>query len=151
MIRSSAVGGTRRQWAAPGGDEAPGVGPRVNREEAGAAVVHVGIMKLLLMATALVGSVLCLTGVIPMGLGSSNASDDLQTLWYPSGQVKSRAETQDGVREGAAGEWYANGQERCSGQYVDGLREGPWVFFDENGAIDSLRTGVYAAGARLEG
>jgi len=107
-------------------------------------------MKLPILATALIGTVLCFTGWLPFGSGTAKAPDEVQTLWYPSGQVKSRAEVEDGVREGPATEWFANGQERASGAYHDGLREGPWIFHTEDGAIDAERSGDYRAGVRTE-
>ena len=105
-------------------------------------------MKLVLIATALLGTILCFTGVIPFSSGSADAADKVQTVWYSSGQVQSRAELENGVREGPASEWYANGQERCSGKYVNGLREGYWAFYTSDGKADADRTGNYSGGDR---
>lgn len=104
-------------------------------------------MKLALLASAILGTVLYFTGS-PFSANSAEASDRVQTSWYPNGQAQSRAEIEDGVREGPAGEWYANGQERCSGNYDHGLREGAWVFHTESGEIDLERSGNYSAGVR---
>ncbi|HTF87002.1 MAG TPA: hypothetical protein VK843_01240 [Planctomycetota bacterium] len=105
-------------------------------------------MKLVLIATALLGTILCFTGFTPFSWGTADAADHVQTLWYKSGQVQSRAAIEDGVREGLASEWYASGQERCSGEYRHGLREGAWVFYSEAGVLDAERSGTYSAGER---
>ena len=105
-------------------------------------------MKLVLLATALLGSILCFTGLTPFGAKTAEEPQSVQTLWYPSGQARCRAELEAGVREGPAIEWYADGQERCSGEYLRGLRDGPWVFYTQDGAIDWERSGTYLAGLR---
>ena len=106
-------------------------------------------MKIALISALLVGGALFLSGATNFSWGSASASDDLQTNFYPSGQMQSRAVRIKGVREGAASEWYANGQERCTGQYQAGQREGAWVFFNADGSVDNVRTGSYAAGQRI--
>ena len=105
-------------------------------------------MKIVLLVSALLGTLLCFSGLSPFGSGSAVAADEVQTLWYPSGQVQSRAQLEDGVREGPASEWYKSGQERCSGEYRDGLREGAWVFYGASGELDAERSGNYLAGLR---
>lgn len=106
-------------------------------------------MKIVLLVTALLGTLLCFTGFSPFGSSPTAAADNLQTQWYPSGQLQSRAVLEHGVREGEASEWYANGKQRCSGRYEQGLREGAWVFYTAAGDIDAARTGNYSAGERL--
>jgi antitoxin component YwqK of YwqJK toxin-antitoxin module len=105
-------------------------------------------MKLVLLITALAGTILCFMGHTPFGSTSAAGADNTQTLWYPSGQVQSRAELENGVREGPASEWYGNGQVRCTGAYAHGVREGSWVFYTEAGAVDAERSGTYVAGVR---
>ncbi len=105
-------------------------------------------MKLVLIATAILGTILCFTGATPFSWGSGNPADSVQTMFFASGQVQSRAQLEAGVREGAASEWYANGQERCSGLYKRGLREGAWNFYSEAGVLDAERSGSYSAGVR---
>jgi antitoxin component YwqK of YwqJK toxin-antitoxin module len=105
-------------------------------------------MKLVVLVTALAGTLLWFSGFGPFG-SARTASENVQTLWYPNGQVQAKAALEAGVRCGPATEWYANGQERCSGAYDRGLREGAWVFYAEDGALDLERTGTYSAGARV--
>ena len=105
-------------------------------------------MKIVLLATALLGTILCFTGLTPFGSGPAEDAGKFQTTWYRSGQMQSRAELEDGQRQGAASEWYASGKERCTGVYERGLREGPWVFYTEAGEIDAARSGSYSAGLR---
>lgn len=104
-------------------------------------------MKVAILIAAVAGTLFCLRGSLPFG--SSGGPTDLQTLWYPSGQLQVRAQLSDGVRNGPASEWYPNGQERCSGEYRDGLREGTWVFRLPDGSIDARQSGEYAAGERI--
>ncbi|MBK8180643.1 MAG: hypothetical protein IPK67_17465 [Planctomycetes bacterium] len=106
-------------------------------------------MKIVLLTTALAGSVMSLVGWLALGSPAAAGSADLQTLWYPNGQVQAKAALEDGVRQGPASEWYASGQQRCSGEYREGLREGPWVFFAEDGTPDPARSGQYVAGLRV--
>ncbi len=105
-------------------------------------------MKIVLLVTALLGSILCFSGLPPFGSGPAADVGNCQTTWYRSGQMQSRAELEDGVRQGAASEWYASGKERCVGAYELGLREGAWVFYTEAGEIDVARSGSYSAGLR---
>jgi antitoxin component YwqK of YwqJK toxin-antitoxin module len=105
-------------------------------------------MKIVLIATALLGTILCFMGFTPFSWSSAGAADRVQTIWYTSGQVQSRAALENGVREGSASEWYPNGQERCSGEYRGGLREGTWVFFKADGTADPERSGNYSGGVR---
>ena len=85
----------------------------------------------------------------PSFSGSGPRAEHVQTSWYASGRMESRAELEDGVREGPATEWYANGQERCSGKYAQGLREGTWAFYTSDGKLDAERSGTYSAGVRV--
>ena len=106
-------------------------------------------MKLTWIGIGLVGVALLLGGASGISWGSAAAADEVQTTYYPSGQVQSSSTRIKGQREGAASEWYADGQQRCSGEYRDGLREGAWVFFKTDGSIDNERTGSYVQGKRV--
>ncbi len=117
-------------------------------EEPTEAGVQPGAMKIVLLATALLGTLLYFSGLTPFGSGPAADADKYQTSWYRSGQMQSRAEIEHGLRQGPATEWYASGKERCTGEYEGGLREGPWVFYTEAGEIDTARSGSYSAGLR---
>ncbi len=105
-------------------------------------------MKIVLLVTALLGSILCFSGLTPFGSESAAEADRFQTLWYRSGQMQSRAELEGGVKQGPASEWYASGKQRSLGEYEHGLREGAWVFYTEAGEIDADRSGNYSSGLR---
>ena len=54
------------------------------------------------------------------------------------------------VRNGPSVTWARNGQKLEEGGYHDGKREGQWTFWNEDGSIDLVRSGIYENDVRVQ-
>jgi len=78
------------------------------------------------------------------------------TQWHPGGQKASAGqrvwdpERGASLREGPWTFWWPNGNVRARGRFERGLRTGPWEVRIDTGRLDPERSGVYAAGERLD-
>ena len=46
-------------------------------------------------------------------------------------------------------EWYENGQKRTEGSFEDGQEEGLWTYWNEDGSIDTVKSGIYKDGEKV--
>lgn len=100
--------------------------------------------------------------------------DGSWTRWYASGQLASRESWKEGVRHGPWRLWYEDGTLRAEGTYRDdrqeghwtryhpdgsvesdgtllaGRREGVWIHRRADGAVDTVLTGLYEDGQKIE-
>ncbi len=53
-------------------------------------------------------------------------------------------------KEGAWSYRHANGKAQAHGSYLAGLRDGVWIEWDESGAVDVEKSGLYESDVRLE-
>jgi hypothetical protein len=54
------------------------------------------------------------------------------------------------AKEGLAVRWTREGQKLEEGSYRDGKREGEWTFWNEDGSIDLVRSGIYENDVRVQ-
>ena len=88
--------------------------------------------------------------------------DDLvlrEGLWYEkftdvpfSGKVTGQiqGELKDGKREGPWVFYYDNGQLESEGTYKDGKADGPWIAFNEDGTVWGTYTGTFKDGVMVK-
>ena len=107
------------------------------------------MVKISILLAALAGGVLWFSGLLPGSSGPAGAADDVHVTYYGNGKVKSSVAWVDGRRDGKAQEWYAGGQLSAEGEYSDGQRTGRWSFWRDDGSLDPVRSGEYAAGKRI--
>jgi len=56
----------------------------------------------------------------------------------------------DGKREGPWVFYYDNGQLESEGTYKDGKADGPWIAFNEDGTVWGTYTGTFKDGEKVE-
>ncbi|MBJ21598.1 MAG: hypothetical protein CL933_19500 [Deltaproteobacteria bacterium] len=98
-------------------------------------------------------SLILLTGLVGVGMrataeGPSELSGARTTSW-PNGSPREAATYSDGLRDGLCQRWHADGKARAKGHYQDGQMVNEWRFYDQEGVLDSARSGVYEAGKRV--
>jgi hypothetical protein len=54
------------------------------------------------------------------------------------------------VREGPSVSWSRDGQKIEEGSYHNGKRDGEWTFWNEDGSIDPVRSGIYENDVRVQ-
>ena len=72
------------------------------------------------------------------------------TYTYPNGQLQEEGAYVAGQREGQWQRWYEDGTLAAELMYHEGEKHGPCRFWDEKGKLDTLRSGRYAEGQRIE-
>lgn len=71
------------------------------------------------------------------------------TFWYSNGIKQMDARYTSGQGQGLWTLYYDNGQKWAEGQYLEGEIAGYWTIWDEFGAINPERSGVYEKGKRI--
>lgn len=104
-------------------------------------------MKIALLLVGLIGAWFGFQGF----LASSGSGGDVRVTYWSSGEKKSAATWIDGRLDGTNERWHADGSRAWTGTYEEGRREGEWLFWNEDGSVDEERSGLYAAGKRVEG
>ena len=90
-----------------------------------------------------------------IGLGLQAANDETSALLEartshgPNGSAREQTTFSEGLREGHCQRWHPDGTPRAEGRYAAGKKVGEWRFFDESGAIDADRSGVYESDLRV--
>lgn len=79
---------------------------------------------------------------------AGNAQETRTTLWSAGGP-KETAVFRDGLRDGPCERFHPDGTLRARGLFAAGRMEGEWSFFDASGALDTERSGTYAANRRV--
>ena len=93
---------------------------------------------------------LCLFGLAAQSFSDRDTSlSGSRTSLWPNGAAREQAFFEEGVKEGICIRWHADGSPRAEGQYASGKKVGEWRFFDENGALDPARSGVYEADQKV--
>ena len=93
---------------------------------------------------------LCLVGLGAQTFSERDSSlSGSRTSHWPNGSARERASFNQGVREGICLRWHADGSPRAEGHYSSGKKVGEWRFFDESGAIDTARSGVYESDHKI--
>ena len=102
------------------------------------------------MRTTSILLLLCLIGLGAQSFSDrdSSLSGSRTSLW-PNGAARERAFFEQGIREGVCVRWHSDGTPRAEGQYSSGKKVGEWRFFDESGALDSTRSGVYESDHKI--
>lgn len=72
------------------------------------------------------------------------------TYWYNNGQKYSEGEYSR-RKTGFWTSWHKNGVKKKEGEYEDGKREGPWTYWNEDGSINSEKSGIYKNGKKVPG
>jgi len=54
------------------------------------------------------------------------------------------------VKDGPSVRWSREGRKLEEGAYIDDKRDGPWMFWYENGTVNSQESGTYRDGVRKE-
>ena len=98
-------------------------------------------------------SLILLLGLIGVGLqafgeGPSEFSG-LRTTCWPNGNPREQATSSNGLREGSCQRWHTDGTPRAEGRYEAGRMVDEWRFYDEAGSLDTTRSGLFEAGARV--
>lgn len=98
-------------------------------------------------------SLILLLGLVGLGMraageGPSELSGVRTTCW-PNGSQREEATYSDGLRDGPCERWHDDGTPRAAGRYQAGRMVDEWRFYDENGALDDARSGLYEAGERI--
>lgn len=99
----------------------------------------------------LIASLACGAAALASGVHSylhEQGGEAALTFWG-DGTKRSSTEYVDGVKQGRSEQWYVDGTQEWLGSYRDGFREGEWRFWDESGALDSERSGLYERGKRV--
>ena len=93
---------------------------------------------------------LCLVGLGTQSFSErdSSLSGSRTSLW-PNGAAREQAFFEMGIRDGLCLRWHSDGSPRAEGQYASGKKVGEWRFFDESGAIDTARSGVYESDHKI--
>jgi hypothetical protein len=67
--------------------------------------------------------------------------DGLETnvSYYSNNQIKEIYYKKDGVHEGNYKSFYPTGILKCTGQYEKGQKNGQWVWYDDNGLIETIQ------------
>ncbi len=92
----------------------------------------------ILAALALAAGVYFLVQFISFS-GEDKPPEDLSRFtgvhetWYSRGQIKSRIEYSNGLREGSFSAWFENGQKMAEGAYRGNLPQGNWVYRNKKG------------------
>ena len=69
--------------------------------------------------------------------------------WHKNGQKATEGVFKNGSAEGRWSGWYTTGQKRMEGELEDGEEEGRWTYWNEDGSVDTLKSGVYKAGEKI--
>ena len=98
-------------------------------------------------------SLILLLGLVGTGLqsigGGPSEFSGLRTTCWPNGTPREQATYAKGLREGDCQRWHADGTPRAKGRYEAGRMIDEWRFFDEEGSLDTARSGLYEAGTRV--
>jgi len=98
-------------------------------------------------------SLFILIGLVALGMrtagdGPSDLSGVRTTNW-PNGSPREESTYTDGLRDGLCQRWHSDGKPRAEGRYQNGQMVDEWRFFDEEGALDRSRSGLYEEGERV--
>lgn len=113
--------------------------------------MHDGVEPLAMKKLLLVLSVLFATVALGKGVRALLHDGPVPTVTYwGDGTTRNTTEYLDGQKDGRSEQWHANGSKEWDGQYRAGLREGEWLFWNEDGTLDSERSGLYHEGQRVQ-
>lgn len=91
-------------------------------------------------------------GLAGLVAGSSQlfagGSEEVRTSYFANGNPKESVPMQEHERHGLCRRWYRDGTLRAEGEYELGVMVGEWAFWDEDGELDTERSGYYVAGRR---
>ena len=71
--------------------------------------------------------------------------------WHSNGQMAFEIDVKDGAYNGAWLEWYANGQAKREAHCVNGKLNGECIFYNEDGSLNLVDSGIYENGKRVAG
>jgi len=98
-------------------------------------------------------SLIVLASLIGLGMsaasGGRNEYSGSRTTNWPSGSPREEAMYSNGLRDGLCQRWHVDGELRATGEYKSGQMVDEWRFYDQDGALDASRSGVYVDGKRV--
>jgi antitoxin component YwqK of YwqJK toxin-antitoxin module len=104
-------------------------------------------MKTLILVTSLLFGAAAAAGGVQSYLHS--ASGEAQVTFHADGSRKNSTEYVEGRKHGKSEQWRRNGSLEWQGEFREGLKCGEWRYFDESGALDTERSGLYENGERV--
>jgi len=73
--------------------------------------------------------------LIDKGKTMGQYTQGIYTSWYPSGQIDSQGNYDDGLKQGIWYSWYENGQLKTEEPYLDGYLQGLYTKWSHDGKI----------------
>lgn len=73
----------------------------------------------------------------------------VHATFYEDGSPRSKAELDEDRLHGPARTWHRGRRLASEGEYARGERQGPWRFWNDDGSLDVLQSGIYEAGVRV--